>query len=78
MEVIAKTGLVWIGLGSKLAVLRNTPVTLLVSSRARSGWQQILGMAFLGNKFVTGDGKEVDLAYVQQAKVVMVLYTATW
>jgi hypothetical protein len=34
--------------------------------------------SFLGDKFVMADGKEVDLAYVSQAKVIMVVYTATW
>ncbi len=33
-------------------------------------------MAFLGETFVKADGSSVDLAYVTQAKIIIVMYTA--
>ena len=36
----------------------------------------ILTMEFLGDTFVKADGSSVDLAYVTQAKIIIVMYTA--
>ena len=33
-------------------------------------------MEFLGDTFVKADGSSVDLAYVTEAKIIIVMYTA--
>lgn len=35
-------------------------------------------LSWLGDSFQKGDGSTVDLNYVKQAKIVIVLYTASW